>query len=218
MRASALSALAAVLMAPALAQAGSWAYEAPDPGVQADQRWRYSARAGLWIGTFDRPQRACDPTRLFPAGGGGGILLLRRGLRPAQTDGFGGFCPHEFSDEVGITAGVDVSYEAIAPLHFTLGLDLVYTEPQARILKNQVVVAVPFGVLLTWYEWFLRPIVHLTITPVVFITDLERDFTMGFNAGLAYRVPELFDISLVAGRSWSSAVDHWSMLLAFHPL
>lgn len=212
-------AVALVALAPSAARAGDWSYGDPDPDEKAFQRWRYSARAGVWVGTFDRPQRACDPTRVFgPTVGLADRGARRAALRTAQFDDVVGFCPHESSDEVGLSAGVDVSYRAFSPLHFTMGIDLVYTEPSARILENQLVVAVPFGVLLTWYEWFLRPILHLTITPVVFVTDVDRDFTMGFDAGLAYRVPELFDLSFTAGRSWSEHVDHWTFSFAFHPL
>lgn len=207
-----LAVVTLLLALPETGRAESWTYS--DADAQAFQRWRYSARAGVWVGTFDRPQRACDPGRLFPEGED---VTLRLPLRSAQIPG-GFFCPNDSSDEVGLSAGVNVSYRAISPLHFTLGLDLVYTEPSAQILKNQLVVAVPFGILFTWYEWFLRPIVHLTITPVVFVTDVDRDFTMGFDVGGAYRIPELFDLSLTVGRNWSSHVDHWSVLLAFHPL
>lgn len=194
---------AAIVGAPGAAAAGDWSYADPDPDVRATQTWHYSARTGVWIGTYDRPQRAC-------------ASVLRPGQFSSVDDIFS--CPHRESDEVGLSAGVDVSYHAAGPLHFTMGIDLVYSDPEVVTLSNQVVLSVPFGALLTWYGWFLRPILHLTVSPTVFITDLDRDFTMGFDAGLAYRVPGLFDVSLTAGRAWSSHVDRWSVLLAFHPL
>ena len=200
---------------PAAAQAGDWVYQRPEARERAFQRWRWSASTGIWVGTYDRPQRACDPSRVF---GGESVRIagLRQGLRVAQVPGFG--CPFDRSDEVGLSAGADVAFRVASPLYATMGLDLVYTEPDSQLLQNQVMVAMPFGILVTWYEWVVRPILHLTLTPMVFITDGNRDFTAGGDLGLGYRILDFGDVALTVGRHWSTTVDHWTVRVAVHPM
>lgn len=201
--------LALIVGLPGAARAGSWTYTEPGSASRAEARWHYSARAGVWIGTYDRPQRACDPNRLIQDVGGGGVI--------AQFPPFGGFCPHDASDEVAVTAGIDVAFRLFAPLYVTVGLDLAYTDPSAQILRNQVIAALPMSVLITWYDWLVRPILQAQIIPMVFLTDVNRDFTMGFSGGLAVRLGGAGDLAFTVGRGWSESLDFWQAQLAFHP-
>jgi hypothetical protein len=214
-----LGAVALACLWPAAARAGDWVYTPPEADEQAFQRWRWAAATGVWIGTYTRPQRACREVRAtsFELEARG---LARRPLRAAQAPfPFPFFdCPFEASEEVGISAAASVAYRTFAPVYLTLGLELVYTQPSYSTLKNQVVVALPFGILVTWYEWKIRPIAQLSITPMAFLPDGGRDFTLGGELGLAYRVLTLGDVALTVGHHWSDTVSPWTVRLALHPL
>lgn len=200
--------VAVACLSPGAAHAGDWVHKPPGADEKAFQDWRWSASTGLWIGTYSRLQSACAGNTTFG--------LRPAALRAAQFIPFG--CPYDASEEVGMSAAADVSYRVFSPLHLTLGLELLYTQPAYDAVRNQVGISLPFGLLVTWYEWALRPIVHFTITPMILLPDGKKDYTLGGNLGLAYRILEFGDVSLTVGRHWSGTVDPWIIRIGLHPL
>lgn len=209
------------------ARAEDWRWDSGKIEDKAASIVRFQTRFDIWVATYDRPDRACkvfnfDDVGIPPpdlAGSRGG--LRRGGLRPAQGVEF----PEEFfgcnssnSDEVGYGAGTEVSFRVISPLHFTVGIDLIYTDPSSDLIKNQIVIAIPFGILLTSYEWTFRPILQPTLTPILYLTDDARDYTFGIDFGGAWRVADWADLSAVIGYKGSETVTTWNFQVALHPM
>lgn len=202
--------------APAGALAEDWVYEPEGSAARAASTLRFSTRFNVWISTFDRPERACDPDANdadVP------VAIRTRGLRPAQVAPPSlQFCPSAGSDELGVGAGVEVAFRVFGPLHLSAGADLIYTAPELDVLLEQLIIAVPFGLLVTPYDWDLRPIVRLTIMPVLYLTDDARDYTIGGDLGFAWSVLDLGDLSFTLGHHASDTVEGTELHVAFHPL
>lgn len=192
------------------AQSKSWIYESEDTSEQELKLFRFSPRLNLWIANFDRPPRACRLTSVPTRG--------RRELRAQQFQQEDAFCPAENSDEIAIGSGVELGFRAIGPIYLTAGIDFVYTAPSSNAVKNQLVLALPFGVMLTWYEWTFRPILHFEVTPVLYVTDDSRDYTLGGNGGIAYRILSFGSISLTGGYLWAETMSAVQIQLGVHPI
>ncbi|MBK6687101.1 MAG: hypothetical protein IPG45_21715 [Deltaproteobacteria bacterium] len=194
-----------------------WTWDTGQLDDQADRPFRFSARTGLWFATFDRPERACDLTSALP---GFGILELKSGaaLRPAQDDQVFSACNANNSDEVGVTTGAEATFRILGPLHFSAGLDVVYTAPESFGIKNQLIFAVPFALTFTWYPWAFRPYAQLKITPIIYITDDNRDYTLGAGGGAAYRLGHFGDLSFGVGYHTAETASIWMLELQLHPI
>jgi hypothetical protein len=205
----ALPFLLLALPAPALAQPKSWIWEDEDAGARdEDELFRFSPRLNFWKGNFDRPPRACKT--VIPEAG-------RFALRSAQID-FPTFCPSEDSNEYAFGSGVEIAFRALWFIYLTAGIDFVYTAPEFSSIKNQLIIALPFGVMFTYYEWVIRPIAHFEITPVLYITDDSRDYTLGGNAGVAYRILDFGSISLTGGYLWAETMTAIQVQIGIHPI
>ncbi|MCK6547927.1 hypothetical protein L6R52_18895 [Myxococcota bacterium] len=201
---------ALVASAPSTARAEDWVWESDDADVRASANVRFSSRFDVWFATFDRPARACDPDAtpvIAPPFAGGPI-----GSRETT-----GGCSGGLSDELGFGTGVTVAFRLFDPLYVTAGLDVVYTTPDDGRYKNQIVVPVPFGLLVTYHPWMFRPVLHLTITPMLYVTDDARDYTLGTDVGFAWRVLDWGDLSLTAGYRSATTVDLVQLEVALHP-
>lgn len=208
MRCAALVLLASLVAAPA--SADDWIFESGDPDDAAGRRVRFALNLNIWRATFNRPPSACRPTT--------GIEdFATRGLRPAQFPPFA-FCNNENASETAAGPGIDVQFRALGPLYFTVGLDVFYTEPDSFALTNQWVIAVPFGMRLTWPHWTLRPIAEALITPVLYVTDDGRDYTLGGRGGVAYRLGAFGDLSLLIGYQTAETLDNVSITLGLQPI
>ncbi|MEL6184578.1 MAG: hypothetical protein AAFU79_08145 [Myxococcota bacterium] len=135
---------------------------------------------------FDRPERACRGTS---AGSG---------QEPS-------FCPAEGSLEVGVGFGASVSLEIRGPLHLSWGLNVAFTDPQFDQLEPQTMVTMPFGVLLTWTEWSVRPVLEGLATPFVLLPDGVKSVMFGGRLGAAVRVGEV-DLALTVGYATADAL------------
>lgn len=214
MRSAPLVLLATFVATPVLAS--DWVYESGDPDDAAGRRVRFALNLNIWRSQYNRPPTACRPTTGF---GEEDVAFLRsrRPLRPAQFPGFS-FCNNEQSTETGAGPGIDVQFRAFGPMYITVGLDIFYTEPDSFAIKNQWVVAVPFGLRFTWPHWTLRPIAEAIITPVLYLTDDGRDYTLGGRGGLAYRLGALGDLSLLIGYQTAETLDNVSITLGLQPI
>lgn len=207
--------LLVVLAAPLPAQAEKyWTWETGQVEDAADKPFRFSARAGLWFATFDRPERACEPSAF-----GFGFPTTFE-LKSAQADDPPGFslCAADNSSEVGVTTGAEATFRIIGPVHFSAGLDVVYTAPDNFGIKNQLIVAVPFSLTFTWYPWSLRPYAQVSITPVIYLTDDNRDYTLGGGGGLAYRLGSFADLSFGVGYHTAETASIWAVEFQLHPI
>lgn len=194
--------------------ADDWIWESGDPDDAAGRRVRFALNLNLWVSTYNRPPSACRPTFGFEDEGG---FLTRRALRTAQVPGFS-FCNNENSQEIGAGPGIDVQFRAFGPFYVTVGLDVFYTEPDGFAIQNQWVVAVPFGIRVTWPHWTLRPIAEALITPVLYLTDDGRDYTLGGRGGVAYRLGAFGDLSLLIGYQTAETLDNVSITLGLQPI
>jgi hypothetical protein len=190
-----LVALALLSAEPALAQPKSWIPESEEASERAGKLFRFSPRLNFWIGNFDRPPRACR-----------------------TVGGFETFCPAEDSDELAFGSGLEISFRTLLFIYITAGIDFVYTAPTSNALQNQLIVALPFGLTFTWYEWVFRPIARFEITPVLYITDDSRDYTLGGSGGVAYRILDFGSISLTAGYLWAETMSAVQVQLGLHPI
>lgn len=215
MRCAAVVLFATLVASPAFAE-GDWVYESGDPDDAAGRRVRFALNINIWRGTFNRPPSACRPTTGFEDGEDIGFAASRA-LRPAQFPPFA-FCNNERASETAAGPGIDVQFRAFGPLYVTVGLDLFYTEPDSFALTNQWVIAVPFGLRLTWPHWTLRPIAEALITPVLYVTDDGRDYTLGGRGGLAYRLGSFGDLSLLVGYQTAETLDNVSITLGLQPI
>jgi hypothetical protein len=209
-------ALLAAIFASHAAEAKDWVWSSGTVEEDAGSLFRFQTRLNLWVSNYDRPERACEfgafdvplPEPTFRSSS----------LRAAQVDpGFFG-CNASSSDEIGIGPGIEVSFKIMEPLHVTAGFDLVYTLPDSSIIKNQIVIGVPFGVLITFPEWAFRPIIHPKIIPVLYLTDDSRDYTIGADLGAAWRAGEWGDLSLTLGYYYAETMSSWQLQLALHPI
>jgi hypothetical protein len=185
--------LASAALAASPARAGYWSYESEAVEERALARVRFSTHAELWAANFNRPMRACS-----------------------AFDGFIVPCNASSSDEIGVGSGIEAAFRMVAPLYVTTGFDFVYTTPSRNGVKNQVVIAAPFSLLLTFYEWSVRPILRGTITPIVYLTDDARDYTLGGDAGFGWRVLDSCDLSITLGYKTASTVRSWQIEIGFH--
>lgn len=193
------------------AAAEHWVWESGEAEDRALSRLRFATRANVWMAEFNRPARACRPPSFgfFPG--------VAQELRSAQAIP-GAFCQSEGSAELGLGPGLELSFRVAGPVYLAAGVDLLYTTPASAALKHQVVLAVPMSVMLTWYPWALRPIAQATITPVLYLTDDARDYTLGGAAGLALRLMSFGDLSLTVGYHGSETVQSWTVQIGVHPL
>lgn len=195
---------------PAFAQPKSWYWEGEETSARAGRRVRFSPRFNFWASTFKRPPRAC---RAVPLGAPRAIAL-----RAEQFPVPGFSCNVDSSSELGFGSGFEFAFRTIGPLYLTAGVDFVYTEPDGAGIKNQLILSMPFGVLFTWYEWFLRPIAYFQITPVLYVSDDSRDYTFGGGGGLAYRIGDFGSISASAGYHFADSLTGWQVQIGVHPI
>jgi len=188
------------------ANAGYWSFEDEDVESRAGSLLRFSSRADLWFSTYNRPPRACDPSQF-------GVFPTLVGSRS-----FTSLCNTSHSEETGIGTGIEASFRVIRPIYVFAGIDLVYTLPNHRGLKNQIVIPAPFGVLITFYEWTVRPIGRATITPLIYLTDDARDYTLGGDLGFAWRVLDWGDLSFTLGYKTAATIKSWQLEVAIHPV
>ena len=204
----------------AFAQPKTWIPESEETEDRELKLFRFAPRFNFWIANFDRPPRACRSTgpvaipedRFSTAG------LKKQGLRAQQFQFPDAFCPSEDSDEYAFGSGFEIAFRTIGPVYLTGGIDFVYTAPDFSTIKNQLVFALPFGITVTWYEWVFRPIIHFEITPVLYVTDDSRDYTLGGNGGVAYRILDFGSISLTAGYMWAETMTAVQLQLGVHPI
>ena len=175
------------------AEARPWRYRSSPLDERFDQRFRFNGRLGVWIANFNRSTDAC------------------LAFEPS------GFCPTDSSDEIAVTASGEASYRIITPLHLTVGLVLAYSAPEMARFESQVVAGVPFGLTVTWHRWPVRPILRAQIMPVLFITDGNRDYTLGGGGGVAVRLGGFGDLSVTVGHHRSMSLKHTAIELGVHP-
>jgi hypothetical protein len=187
-----------VLLAALTAQPESWIWESAEASERESKVFRFSPRLNFWKANFDRPPRACRADILFQF---------------PQA-----FCNPESSDELGFGSGVEFSFRTWGPFYVTAGIDFLYTAPSTSSIKNQLVFALPFGLTITWYEWAFRPIAHFDITPVLYVTDDSRDFTVGGSGGVAYRILDFGSISLTGGYLWAETMTAVQVQIGVHPI
>jgi hypothetical protein len=200
-----------MLLVALAAQPKSWIWESEEASEQESKLFRFSPRLNFWVANFDRPPRACRTTNV-------GLPEERFALRAEQFQFPDAFCPSEDSDEFAFGSGLEISFRTWGPFYITAGIDFVYTAPQSSSIKNQLVLALPFGLTITWYEWAFRPIASFAITPVLYVTDDSRDFTVGGNGGVAYRILDFGSISLTAGYLWAETMTAVQVQLGLHPI
>lgn len=217
--AAAAAALAATFAASS-AHAGWWVYD-PDPttGDPELPRVRFGPHLGFWTGVFDRPARACKDVGFFGEPGFD-FDLPQPEPRAGQVQPEPSFgCGSDNSDEIAVTGGVTATFRAIGPIHLSLGLELAYTFPNRDfVLKNQLIAALPIGLGLTFPEWTVRPIAQATITPLLYVTDDARDYALGFELGLALRVPGWGDLVLTGAYNDAETMEGGAFRLALYPL
>lgn len=199
------------------AEAKDWIWSEGTVEEEATALFRFQTRLNLWVSTYDRPSDACNPGFFdVPPEPEPFRDFLRAQQFPTDPGFFG--CDASSSDEIGIGPGVEVSFRLIAPLYVTAGFDLLYTLPDSSLIKNQIVIAVPFGVLITFQEWTIRPIVHPKIIPVLYLTDDARDYSLGVDFGAAWRAGDWGDLSMTLGYFTANTISSWQLQLALHPL
>lgn len=216
-------ATATCVATPTLANAGWWVHDDGDLKTAPSETAIYfTPYIGVWAGNYERPSRACKP--LFTTGFEfpEPVLVRSDSLRKKQVDDepadFTG-CYTEDSDEIGISAGGELTFRVVGPLHFTAGVYFVYTFPNRDYeLKNQVIIPLQFGVLLTWPEWSFRPIVAAEVTPLLYITDDSRDYALGGKGGFAWRVSGFGDILATVGHHRSETLIGWQVQIGLLPL
>jgi hypothetical protein len=207
----ALAVVLFALPAQAIAQPKSWIWESEDASEREAKLFRFSPRLNFWSGNFDRPPRACK-TVAIPR------IAEPRALRSTQIDFPDPFCPSEDSDELAFGSGVEIAFRTIPFIYLTAGIDFVYTAPEFDAVKNQLIIALPFGIMFTYYEWAFRPIAHFEITPVLYVTDDSRDYTLGGNGGVAYRILDFGSISVTAGYLWAETMTAIQVQIGVHPI
>ena len=132
---------------------------------------------------FDRPERACRGTT---------------GDEPS-------FCPAEGSLEVGVGFGASLALQIRGPLHLSWGLNVAFTDPQFDQLEPQTMITMPFGVLLTWTEWSVRPVLEGLASPFVLLPDGVKSVMLGGRLGAAVRVDQV-DLALTVGYATADAL------------
>lgn len=78
--------------------------------------------------------------------------------------------------------GVEARIHMTGPAFATVALALVRTFPEPA-LNAQVVVPLSLGVLVTWPSWPVRPLFGASATPILYVTDDARDYTLGVRVG-----------------------------------
>lgn len=189
-----------------VAHAGDWRYEPQDESERALARLRYTVRADLWVARYDRPQRACA----FSFDVAEAVAL--------PTPPGGGGCDSSRSDEVGVGPGLSAEFRVIGPLYITAGIDLLYSTPDSSALKSQVIVPIPLGLLVTPYNWTLRPLLRAQVTPLIYLTDDTRDFATGIDGGFALRATDWGDLSLTIGYHKGETLSSWQVEFGLHPI
>lgn len=167
-------------------------------------RLRLAPHIGMWVGEFDRTQRACRPDVPdfgFDPTEDGGV--------PEQAS-FQSFCATENSAEVGLSGGLSAVYRVLGPVHLTVGLDVAFTFPDYEWLEGQIIFSVPIAVGLTHDAWTIRPIADFVLLPYVSLPDLRRGFSYGGQLGLAARIPDLAEVQFLIGYHASS---DWQMVI-----
>ena len=201
-----------VLAAAAPAHADYWT---PEP-ERAIPRIRLSPRLSFWAGSFERPARACKDTG-FPTSLASPTAPDLGGLGRALTPGF--VCNTSGSGEIGIGAAAEIAFGITGPLFITAALEVLYTFPNRDYsLKNQLILPLAIGVLLTWPAWRFRPILAAKITPLLYLTDDTRDFAVGGEGGFALRLSDWGDIAFTLGKHNGDSIDAWQVQLAAYPL
>lgn len=202
--------LGAVLLVAGPAQAETWwTHEEIDEDFVP--RIRIAPHIGVWAGEFDRTSRACQPAEFSPGFDDIENTPNISILPPEEVPPPGSpFCPTSGSDELALSAGVSAIYRALGPLHLSVGLDLALTFPDRDYLAGQFIVAIPIGLGLTHDFWTVRPIGTAMLTPYFSVPDLRRGFMWGGEWGLAWRVPDLAELQLVAGYH---ASEDWQMAI-----
>lgn len=170
------------------AQADTWVVQ--DEDSAAVQRWRLSFHTELWFGTFERANSICPP--------------------------FFGFCPADRSSEIAFGPTAEVGFHVVGPAYLTLGLEAVYTKANDG-LPNQFIVGVPFGLLLTWAPWKLRPFAQFRLRPLLMISDGRRDFTLGGQLGLAYEIGDFPALVFAVGHHRAAKAKIWAITLGIQP-
>jgi hypothetical protein len=166
-------------------------------------RLTLAGRASLSIVNFSRPDRACRGVSPPPAS-------ARRRLAATQAPGPTPFCPAESSDEVAVGFGLGLGFHVLGPLHLTWGADVAFTDPQVDVLAPQTMVTMPFGVLLTWREWPVRPLLEGTAVPFVLVPDGVKNVMFGGRAGIAVRIREV-DLAVSLGYASADALRPWEV-------
>lgn len=167
-------------------------------------RLRLAPHIGMWVGEFDRTQRACRPN------------LPDFGFDPTVEGGvpdgatFQGFCATDDSAEVGLSGGLSAVYRVLGPVHLTVGIDVAFTFPEYEWLEGQVIFSVPIAVGLTQDEWSIRPIADFVLLPYVSLPDLRRGFSYGGQGGIAARIPDLAEVQFLIG--YHASAD-WQMVI-----
>lgn len=189
------------------ARAGEWVYESEDADVRAGARLRFSSRFSFWIGTFHRPPRACG-FAIPGVAGTPGFYTAQAGLVGCAAD----------SDEVALGPGVEAAFRVAGPFYLTAGIDFLYSAPESSSIDSQLVIPVGFGALFTWYPWALRPIARAHITPILYLGDDARDYTVGIDGGFAGRILDWGDLSVMLGYQTAETVESWQIQIGLHPI
>lgn len=196
----ALVGTAALLAGPRSAiaeQARYWRTERPDrPG-----QLTLGAHTSFAVIGFSRPERACIQ-------GTAARLRAWGSLRPAQDEGPEPFCPAADSTEAAFSLGLTLGFRVAGPFHLSWGIDVGYTDPQFEVLSPQTVITMPFGLLLTWTEWPVRPIAEALAIPFVLIPDGVKDVMFGGRVGVAFPIGDV-DLGLTLGYAHDDALRPW---------
>jgi hypothetical protein len=203
----------AAVMVERPARADWWSYQADDRESQATAAIRFSGHMSIWAANFNRPSRACSVG--FGIGGLSMQGRLRSNLRAEQ--GFLG-CNSANSSETAIGTGPGVMFRVVEPIHLTADLEIAYTFPARDYeLKNQIIIPLAIGLVITWPSWPVRPILSAKVTPLLYITDDSRDYALGGELGAAFRLPAWGDLAFTVGYHEANTMHAWMVLLAIYP-
>lgn len=162
-------------------------------------RFTVDAHTSFSFIRFKRPDRACGLTTVNPD---------EEAQDPQDLS-----CPAADSNELAVGFGFGVAFEVREPFQLRWGLDITFTDPEFDILEPQTMITMPFGIIVTWNEWALRPIIEGTATPFALLPDGVKSVMFGGRVGGAVRLGDI-DLALTLGYSTADELSPWEIRLA----
>lgn len=167
-----------------------WSYKSEAPSERSSSRFSLAPRISIWNADFKRPGGQCAR----------------------------GFCQDGFSSEWVAGLGLEVAFQLMGPFHVTAALDFLYSEPNSFGIQNQVIINVPVSILITFPEWIVRPIAQAQLTPILYVTDDSRDYTLGANGGAAVRIARLGSVFATFGYHVSETLKAFEFQVGLQPI